>query len=141
MKLALPSQLILTKIGNARRISLEKRESAPRMIGIVTAKETETETRKETGSATEKIARRAEVGARGRVITNVVAHLPPQATRDAIMVARVDRDPREIIQSIITQPIHLLNNGQKMPPKLKILLKTIRLPHLSLATNLNNVLI
>lgn len=107
------------------------------MIGIVTA----SVTRKERGSANEKTARRAEAGARGRVITSVVAHLPPQATKDAIMEARVDRDPREIILSIITKPILLVNNGQKMPPKLKILLKTTSPPHLSLPTLPNNVLI
>ena len=141
MRLALSPQLIPSKIGNVRRKSLGRRESAPRMIGIVTARGTASVTRKERGSATEKTARRAEAGARGRDIINAVAHLPPQATKDAIMAARVDRDPREIIQSTITKPIHLVNNGQKMPPKLKILLKTISPPHLSLATHPNNVLI
>ena len=137
MKLALPPQMIPSKIGNVRRKSLGRRESAPRMIGIVTA----SVTKKERGSVTGKTARRAEAGARERDITNAVDHLHHQATRDAIMAARVDRDPREIIQSTITKPILLVNNGQKMPPKLKILLKTTSPPHLSLPTLPNNVLI
>ena len=131
MKLAQPPQLIPSKIGNVRRKSLGRRESAQRMIGIVTVRGTASVTRKERGSAIEKTARRAEAGARGRVITSAVAHLPPQATKDAIMVARVDKDLREIIQSTITKLILLVNNGQKMPPKLKILLKTISQAHLS----------
>lgn len=141
MKLVLQPQLIQSKIGNVRRKSLGRRESAPRMIGIVTARGTATVTRKERGSATEKTARRAEAGVRGREITNAVAHLPPQATKDAIMAARVDRDKKEIIQSTITKLILLVNNGQKMPPNLKILLKTISRLQGSLATHPNNVLI
>jgi hypothetical protein len=130
MRLALPPQLMPTKIGTVRRRSPGRRESAPRMRGIVTAKGTANVTRRERGSVTVKTARRAEAGARGRDITSAVAHLPHQATRDAIMVARVYRDPREIIRSTSTKPILLVNNGQKMPPKLKIHLKTISLPHL-----------
>jgi hypothetical protein len=130
MRLALPPQLIPTKIGNVIRRSPGRRETAPRMRGIVTAKGTANVKRREKGSATVKTARRAEAGARGRDITSGAAHLPHQATRDAIMLARVDRDPREIIQSTSTKPILLVNNGQKMPPKLKIRLKTISLPHL-----------
>jgi hypothetical protein len=112
------------------------------MTGIVTVNGTASVTRKERGSATGKTARRAEAGAeaRGRGITNAVALLRLQAMRD-VMVARVDRDPRGIIQSTIIKPILQVNNGQKMPPKLKIHLRTIILPQLSLATHPNNVLI
>ncbi len=143
MKLALPPQLIPTKRGNVRRKSLGRRESASRMTGIVTANGTASVIKKERGSATGKTARRVEAGAgaRGRGITNAVALLLLQAMRDVIMVARVDKAPRGIIQSTITKPILLVNNGQKMPPKLKIHIRTISLPLLSLATHPSNVLI
>jgi hypothetical protein len=65
MRLALPPQLIPTKIGNVIRRSPGRRETAPRMRGIVTAKGTANVKRREKGSATVKIARRAEAGARG----------------------------------------------------------------------------
>ena len=135
MRLALPPpQLIPTTktTGNVRRKSLGRRESVPRMTGSVTANGTVSATRKERGSVSGKTARRAEAeaGARGRGITNVVAPLRLQAMRDVIMVAKVGKGPRGIIQSTITKPILQVNNGQKMPPKLKIHLKTISLPQL-----------
>jgi len=132
MRLAqLPFPLLqLTKIRTVKRTSLEKNVIAEEMkrIAIVNAIESESAKENVTETETAKIARKvgAEAEARGKTITKEHALPHHQATRNVIM----EKEAiilREIILSFI-KLTPLVNNGQKMPPKLKIPIGKINQP-------------
>ena len=124
--------LQLTKRKIVKRKSLERNVTAAEMIGIVivTVNAIESESAKENVKeiATAKTARRAgaEVEAREKII--ISEHVPPlhQATRNVNM-GEAAIALKEIILSFI-KLTPLVNNGQKMPPKLKIPIKMINQP-------------
>lgn len=122
----------MTKIRTEKRKSLERNETAAEMKEIVIATENAIENESAKGNGKEivtgKIARRAEVEVevKGRTITREHAHPLLQATRNVIM-AKEGIILREIILSFI-KLTPLVNNGQKMPPKLKIPIRMINQP-------------
>ena len=124
--------LQLTKRKIVKRKSLERNVTAAEMIGIVivTVNAIESESAKENVKeiATAKTARRAgaEVEAREKII--ISKHVPPlhQVTRNVNM-GKAAIALKEIILSFI-KLTPLVNNGQKMPPKLKIPIKMINQP-------------
>ena len=122
MRLVLRRHLnLITKIGNEKKISQEKIVIGAKMTEIESANASESVSENGNGSARERTARRAEAGAREEAgTTSAAAHLHPRAMRDVITPRPAA--PGKIILSFI-KLIHLANNGQKMPPKLKILSK------------------
>lgn len=91
---------------------------------IETESEKESESVKETAREIESAIRTekragAEAEVRGRIITREAVHPHHLATRSVIR-AREDMPPQgETIQSSARTTL-LVNNGQKMPPKIKI---------------------
>ena len=125
MRPVLLAAVHLNVIGNVRKKSQEKTAIA-KMI------ETEKENGKESANASAKekenvreneivkIARKVEVEVKEKGIINVAGHQHHQAMKDEIMVEVIE----ETIQNFI-KLIRQANNGQKMPPKIKILTRMI----------------
>lgn len=136
MKQALQAHPVpqVTKIRTEKGKSLERNVTAAEMkeIAIVTvnAIEKESESAKENVReiGTAKIEKRAEAEVEAREKTIIREHAPPllQATRNVIM-AKEGIILKETILSFIKLTL-LVNNGQKMPPKLKILIRMINQP-------------
>ena len=116
---------IPTEIGNEkeRKRNRERKETAEKKTGIVSGKENAKET--ERGSEIARIERRAEAeaGVKGRAIINVRGHPLHQAMKGVIMERAHTIKRRTILN--YKKHIHLVNNGQKMAPKIKILPKKI----------------
>jgi hypothetical protein len=113
----------LNVIGTVRRKSLEK-TAIVKMTGTESASENASEREKGNvrENAIERTARRVGVEAKGKGITNAGAHLHHLAMRGEITEEVVGETIQNFIKLIL-----LVNNGQKMPPKIKILARMINI--------------
>jgi hypothetical protein len=119
-----------------KKIKNEKKREAERTVNATVREKTGTASvsanekgsvkESERGSETARTARRAGAvaGARERIITREPAHPLPPATRNVIMGKAVITQRGTILSFIKITP--LVNNGQKMPPKIKITTRMIK---------------
>ena len=111
------------KTKKEKRKSLKKIEIDKEKIGTVSVKESAKKKRNVSENAKEEIAKRAEVGARGKIITKEADLLHLQATRSVIKV-KVARILKKIILNFI-RLTPLVTNGKKMAAKIKKPIKMI----------------
>lgn len=113
------------KTKKEKRKSLKKIEIDKEKIGTVSVKESAKKKRNESENENEieEIAKRAEAGVRGKIITKEADLLHLQATRSVIKVKVAKILKKTILNFIRLTP--LVTNGKKMAAKIKKPIKMI----------------